>query len=449
MSSWTNFFIAGFAGIIGFIASGFNPYVGMLTFSLVAGVASYINPVTPDVDSPGQPQIGQLHIATASEGTIIPDVLGTIKTTGNIFYFFGDRNEEVMTEVEGGKGGASGEEFLSGYKYFCSWLVGICLGPVDTLYAVYAGDTLVWAGELDCPASGGEETITLGNLEPELTGKEVTHHHDVTHVCEHSGSTIKVVTQPPDPWLDATGESALTPYGVEYISGTISADWYDATNEFLYTKTAVILNRTFSLLAPCASMADALMGINNLTVNSDPFSDSAYQYKNAQLHLVFRYEYDESETATSMGSMTFYFGTDDQVANSTVGGSLADGTLNPAYRGLCYAFFNDNYIGRNNGAPTMRFVVGKRPKYAFSALESINAYDYNIAHAIYHILVNDMHLGLGTDLIGNATFAQVAATLSGEGRGISALIGTQQSASTYIEAFLLHGGGMLTSSSDE
>jgi len=308
---WGNMGIATMIGAVAFFASGGNPYVGMLAFTLTAGVMSYINPVTPDIDSPGQPEIGEFRISSATEGAVIPDLLGTTKCTGNIFYYFGERAVEQTETAEGGKGMGSSQEYVTGYKYYLSWCMGMCLGPVDTLYSVYAGEELVWNGVLEVNEFG-YETITLDNL----------------------------------------------------------------------------------------------------------------------------------------GSMTFYFGTDNQPANDTVGESLIDPNLNPAYRGLCYAFFDDVCVGRTPSCPVMRFVLGKRPKFGFNIDEEIGL-DCNPAHAICHILTDEMLVGLDESMVDNTTFSDVADTAYNEGRGISLLMDMQQPATTYIESILTHVGGMLSSSADD
>jgi hypothetical protein len=441
-----NFFLGVVAGVAAYFISGMNPFVGLLVFSLVSGIASYINPIQPDIESPGQPQIGELRLSTAQEGMIIPDALGTIKCTGNIFYYFGDNNVELTEEIPGGKGGGDSGSFVTGYKYYLSWCVGLCLGPIDTLYSIFAGDTIVWTGEQERPASGWVN-LPLGNLEPELEEKELTVNYGISILCSHSSSVIKIVTVIPNPWLDSTGPLGDR-YEVEFVEATITADWYDiGTDEFITKRVAIVNNHTHAAFGEGLCSAFAM---STCYVNLDPFVGApGTYYKNESLNITWSNSYDVSEQSTAMGTMTLYFGTVDQPANPTIGASLADPAMNPAYRGLCYAFFNNNYIGRNNSCPTMRFVFRKAPTYGFSALETIQTYDYNIAHAVYHILADDMHLGLDPSYINNPSFAQVAQTLSGENRGISALLEQQRSASTYIEGFLSHMGGMLRSSSDE
>ncbi|WP_035241139.1 phage tail baseplate protein [Desulfobacter vibrioformis] len=59
---------------------------------------------------------------------------------------------------KGGGGGGSAP------VYYLSWAIGICMGPIETLWAVYQDDNLVWEGELNCPESGGKETVAIEDL---------------------------------------------------------------------------------------------------------------------------------------------------------------------------------------------------------------------------------------------------------------------------------------------
>jgi len=154
-------------------------------------------------------------------------------------------------------------------------------------------------------------------------------------------------------------------------------------------------------------------------------------------------------TDTPMGTCRFYFGTKDQAVDSIYAAALTDPTLASAFRGLCYAVFDDCYIGPNNNVSSISIVLGRRPTYGFSALETLNTYDYNPAHAIYHIIEGeDRLLGL-IDYCDDTTFAAVASTLSGEDRGISILMNKMMTAKAWIEFILKHVRGMMRSSSDE
>lgn len=112
--------------------------------------------------SPGAPQIDDFDMSTAKYGAEIPDVLGITKITGNIFWYCCNRTKKLTETQQVGKDDK--ETYTTGYKYYLTWAIGLCVGPVDTLYAVYEGKNLVWEGELNRPANGGEETIVLDGM---------------------------------------------------------------------------------------------------------------------------------------------------------------------------------------------------------------------------------------------------------------------------------------------
>jgi len=311
--------IGGILGaVVGYFVSGGNPYGAYLGWTIGFGAGMMVDPLTPDMPSPGQPELGNLNISTSTEGAPIKDILGTTKIAqGNILWYGAQHIVEITNRVEpfGGKGtvggimgGATGkgDPEETSHQYYVSWALGICMGPVDTLYTIYNGDDVVWSGELNRPLAGGEETIVL----------------------------------------------------------------------------------------------------------------------------------------TDMGSMTFYFGTDDQVANATLTSKLEDSTLNPAYRHQCYAFFNDCSTGNQERIPTMKFVLRKCPTFAFNANKTIQTYDYNPAHAKYYIL--STLLEIPTAHLDATSFSDEADALSTEERGISICFNAQGAAlNTYIEPILAHIDGIL------
>lgn len=149
-------------GVIGFIVGG-GPvgafYGAAIGFSL--GMA--IDPITPDIHSAGMPDQEAL-VMSGEIGSPMPDLAGTAKITGHLLCYGGERAEAQYTEVSGGKGADEPDPVITGYKYYMSWVVGIAAGQVDTLYAVHKGEDVVWEGILDCPVSGGQETIVLDDM---------------------------------------------------------------------------------------------------------------------------------------------------------------------------------------------------------------------------------------------------------------------------------------------
>ena len=145
-----------------------------------------------------------------------------------------------------------------------------------------------------------------------------------------------------------------------------------------------------------------------------------------------------------LGSMTFYFGRDDQTANAKAATALDDPTLASAYRGLVYAMFDDVMIGSYARAPSVKVVVGKHPiisDIGDTPLEIVNTLDYNPAHAIWYL--TEKHTGMSASFLNAASFIATAVYLKNTdfpGVGISMFINRQVTAETYIEAIMSHCG---------
>ena len=155
-------------GIGGFLLTG-NLYGAWVGFTLGFGLGMMIDPLRPDVQSPGQPLLGDLSLNTAEEGIALPDVLGTTKLNGNIVWYGNERTVEITQEQQtggGGKGGGSSSQtVVTGYQYYLTWAMVLCLGPIDKLYTIYKNnEEVVWSGDLSRPISGGVETITLNGM---------------------------------------------------------------------------------------------------------------------------------------------------------------------------------------------------------------------------------------------------------------------------------------------
>ena len=153
--------------VIGAYTGGAGWYLaGSILLGATAGyaVGSAIDPVAPDVPSAGQSATGELDVTLADEGIVIPDILGTVKATGNIFWYGGSRIVEVKEKVSGGKGGGS-KKVVTGYKYYLSWAMGISIGPVDEVISIFQNENPIWQGnELRSNTTNGMTTITIDDL---------------------------------------------------------------------------------------------------------------------------------------------------------------------------------------------------------------------------------------------------------------------------------------------
>lgn len=153
-------------GVVGAVV-GFSggPYGAFVGASIGMAVGSMVDPITPDMPTPGKPNVQEITINTAEEGGLIPEVLGTVKLGGNIVWHGGEpRVVEIKeTQESGGKGGGGGsQEVTKGYEYYLDWVLVFCMGPIDTIYTIIENDEIVWSHTgLDRPGSGGMRTITI------------------------------------------------------------------------------------------------------------------------------------------------------------------------------------------------------------------------------------------------------------------------------------------------
>lgn len=145
----------------------------------------------------------------------------------------------------------------------------------------------------------------------------------------------------------------------------------------------------------------------------------------------------ETIVLDGIGSIDFYFGTNDQVANTGVAEIISDPTLNTPYRNMCWAFFDDCYIGEYNRTPTYKFIMKKIPEYPFNDENStLQKFDVNPANSMYYILSN--LAGLPTSWLDSDDFETISETLYSESRGICVLLDRQQSVLSYLESINSH-----------
>lgn len=112
------------------------------------------------------------------------------------------------------------------------------------------------------------------------------------------------------------------------------------------------------------------------------------------------------------GSIDIYFGTNDQVADASIGTMNGSATLNSPYRGLFYVVFKNCMIGVNSRRqPNITVVARKAPVYAFNSKATVDTYDYNPMHAIWHMLTNSV--GLPSTWLDTTDFSSVADVLGG------------------------------------
>jgi len=151
-------------GFVGFFVGG--PMGAVYGASIGFAGGMMLDPVMPDLPTTGLPSPEE-QVMTSTIGDPVKDLCGTAKITGHLLAYGAERNEAIYSDSAGGGGkGSEPEPQIVGYNYYMSWAVGICVGPIDTIYTIYKNNDIVWENDsgLDIPASGGVETITLEGM---------------------------------------------------------------------------------------------------------------------------------------------------------------------------------------------------------------------------------------------------------------------------------------------
>jgi hypothetical protein len=152
--------------VIGFVL---GPYAGLTAvmgalYGAAIGytVGNIISPTAPDIRSVGVPA-QPFQFTPNTVGMPIADALGTVKITGFLVTYGKQKAKPQYVEISGGSISGSQQQ-LVGYKYYASWVLGICLGPIDTIYTIFKDDKVIWEGEVVRPISGGQETIAIPGM---------------------------------------------------------------------------------------------------------------------------------------------------------------------------------------------------------------------------------------------------------------------------------------------
>lgn len=148
-------------GVAGFFLGG--PLGAIYGVGMGFSLGMFVDPVKQDMPYLGAPDV-DVNTMTSAIGDPLPDLIGTGKIVGHLLCYGDEHVEEITETVTTGKGGESSETYVKGYEYYMTWAVGICLGPIDSVLVIYKGEEVIWEGPLDCPSSGGVESIELEGM---------------------------------------------------------------------------------------------------------------------------------------------------------------------------------------------------------------------------------------------------------------------------------------------
>lgn len=205
-STWTSYVVGAVVGIVvGVLTAG----VGLAAYAATAGTLAF-GVATSLMLSANAQKMGagglsnaaakDLEIATSSEAIAVPVVWGRVRIAGNYMRYDIStfRNEPVYVQAQGGGKGGGGDTppQLAGFKYYLSYLYGICMGEIDGIDNVWDGNEMkiVGAGTSfsadsqsialsgsdfsgDCRVYRGNDTQTpvVGEPYPDLNYRHVAH----------------------------------------------------------------------------------------------------------------------------------------------------------------------------------------------------------------------------------------------------------------------------------
>lgn len=119
--------------ILGASAAAIGGAIGSSVGSLVDSLI--ISSLAPAQRIEG-PRLEDLRITSATEGAVVPRVYGTMRVGGNIIWATNFR-EETVRKRQGGKGGGP-RVTSTEYRYYASFAVGLCEGPIGGVGRIWA-----------------------------------------------------------------------------------------------------------------------------------------------------------------------------------------------------------------------------------------------------------------------------------------------------------------------
>ena len=131
----------------GFIIGG--PAGAVMGANLGFAASAAFFPKSTHVNLPAQtgPRLSDLRIQTSSYGSVIPQVYGNVRISGNVIWALDiqevKKETTTTTTASGGKGGggsSTSSQTTTTYEYYATCAVAVCEGEVDEIIRVW-GDT--------------------------------------------------------------------------------------------------------------------------------------------------------------------------------------------------------------------------------------------------------------------------------------------------------------------
>jgi hypothetical protein len=276
----------------------------------------------------------------------------------------------------------------TGYNYYASFAALACIGPVDALHDIFLNGDSVYAG-----------TVAIAAASLTHVGATATFHSTNAH-----GLT--------------TGQSVL-------INGAEQLEY----------------NGTFPITVTGANSFTYAISGNPVSPATTPNSQS---YITARVHLapvVRGVAHPDSVAITipNFGVMRLYWGTETQTRDAYLNSGPFQ---HPAYRGICYAVFEQLFLGFNQtNVQNIEVVLARYPEQSWLTAQNIND-DSSLVPFVADMLQNPRcGLGLTDDQFDTAALLASAATLEAEGLGFSPLVSREQEITQLLASALEYVDG--------
>lgn len=137
------------------------------------------------------PRLDDLKIQISSYGAPIPVLYGTMRLAGNVIW--AAPITEVATDTEeGGKGGV----ILTDYRYFGTFAIAICAGPVEQILKIWADTKLYYSSTYSNESQG---PVIGGPISPHIPRRQIRRSGALQNIHMYMGSE----SQEPDIWIES------------------------------------------------------------------------------------------------------------------------------------------------------------------------------------------------------------------------------------------------------
>ncbi|QNN99762.1 hypothetical protein P67b_00003 [Ruegeria phage Tedan] len=470
-------------------------WVTLALFALSFIATALLQP-RPDIEDARAEQLDPDNFPRATENAPAPIILGRVRYRGpNTQWYGGFRPEPITEKIKTGL--FSSERVTTGFRYFLTLDMGLCLGPLVDLHGIYIDSEQVFSGG----ASGGDPIEqNVGTL-----GGPTANPADKTNPPTFTTFLGSWVAQPPDALLtfdlldvfpsqevidelvatgDLQGRVAIEGFwwdlfaGVPGIGSTTlnlaffqdnGADAPDLANPIgeasnNRSDTGAVTQTVSTLAIPTNTTGLRHFAIR-FTITRGPFADLFFNNARqgsplltADIIHTFRETISGNIFAPNLfggegagggwiGNFTFYRGTFTQPVDPAIANLLGSADALPAYRGEAHIVLNDNFIGEQASLRSMEFdlscytnLLGLSTRgFAFTGSEDISP-----AEALA-TLTQDEWRGLSVDpgRVNEASLVTAGNTLIAERHGVSMSLATSREGSAHLREILRQIDGVL------